>query len=202
MPARAPLAPRRVPCNVAVGFVIGFPEGEIRDGFLCIFVHGDAGSDLHLVVVDMDELSVTGPFRDGEIDGLVFRLIGYPLVKEGFNDFNHFGNMGCRGGIDIRRDDAERLDVLEESVFVLLCEVVERNFCGTRAADRLVIDVRQIHDMFDVEIEEAKSPLEDVFERIASEVADVGEVVNGWAACVQADMVVCDRLEFLNAVCQ
>jgi hypothetical protein len=56
--------------------------------------------------------------------------------------------------------------------------------------------------MLDVEIEEAKSPLEDVFEGVASEVADVGEIIDGGTACVQADMVVFDWLELLNAVCQ
>ena len=56
--------------------------------------------------------------------------------------------------------------------------------------------------MFNVKIEEAKSPLEDVFKRIASEIADVGEIIDGRTACVQSDMVVCDRLEFLNTMCQ
>ena len=41
---------------------------------------------------------------------------------------------------------------------------------------------RQIHDMLDVEIEEAESPFEDVFESVASEIADVGEIIDGWAA--------------------
>ena len=130
MPARAAFAPWGVPCDIAVGFVISFPKGEIRDGFLRIFVHGDAGSGLHLVMIDMDKLSVAWPFGDGEIDGFVFRLIGYPFVEQCFNDLKHFRNMGCCGGIDIRGDDAERLDVVEESVFVLLREIVERNFGG------------------------------------------------------------------------
>ena len=202
MPARAALAPRRVPCDVAVGFIIRLPKGEIRNGFLRIFIHGNAGSDLHLVMVDMDELSVAGPFFNGEIDGFIFRLIGYSLVKEGFDDFNHFGDVSRRGGIDIRWNDAKRLDVLEEGIFVFLREVVERNFGGTGAANGLVIDIRQIHDMLDVEIEEAESPFEDIFEGVASEIADVGEIIDGWAACVQADVVVCDWFELLDAVCQ
>ena len=191
-----------IPRDVAVGFVIGFPQGEIRDGLLGVFVHGDAGADLHLVMVDMDELSVAGPFGDGEIDGLVFRLIGDAFFKQGLDDFNHFRNMGRRGGIDICGDDAERLDILEEGVLVFLREVVERDVGGAGAADGLVVDIRQIHDMLDVEIEEAESPLEDVFEGVASEVADVGEIIDGGAACVQADMVVFNRFELLNAVCQ
>ena len=115
---------------------------------------------------------------------------------------DHFGDMGRRGGIDIRGNDAKRLDVLEEGVFVFLCEVIERDLCGTRAADGLVIDIRQIHDMLDVEIEEAESPFEDVFEGIASEIADVGEIIDGGAAGIKADVVVCDGLELLDAVCQ
>ena len=153
-------------------------------------------------MIDMDELSVARPFGDGEIDGLVFRLIGYPFVEQCLNDFKHFRNMGCRGGIDVRGDDAERLDVVEKSIFVLLREIVERDFGGLGATDGLVIDVCKIHDMFDIVSEEAESAFEDVLKRVASEIADVGEIIDGWSACVQSNMVVCDWLEFLNAVCQ
>jgi hypothetical protein len=38
--------------------------------------------------------------------------------------------------------------------------------------------------MLDVEIEEAKSPFEDIFESVASEIADVSEIIDGGAACV------------------
>jgi hypothetical protein len=56
--------------------------------------------------------------------------------------------------------------------------------------------------MLDVVSAEAESAFEDVLKRIASEIADVGVVVDGGAACVEAKLAVFDGLEFLNAVCQ
>src|SRR5207249_1714754 len=67
-----------------------------------------------------------------------------------------------------------------------------------RVGDRLVVDVREVHDLPDPESPELEVSAKQVLPQVGAEVPDVGEVVDGGTAGVEADFAVMQRLEVLD----
>ena len=63
VPAGPAAAPGRIPADVAIGFVPRFPEREVADAFLFVFVVADAAGGAQFVEIEMRELAVVGELR-------------------------------------------------------------------------------------------------------------------------------------------
>ena len=68
MPTWAALSPRRIPFYVAVYFVPSFPQREIADVFLVVFVMLHAACRLQLREIEVRELSIIRKLVDAKVD--------------------------------------------------------------------------------------------------------------------------------------
>ena len=199
MPAGAALAPRRLPADGAVRRLPRLPEREVADVLLVVLVAPAARARALVVEVDVRELAVAGELADVEVDAAVLALVGDALVDELLDERDHLGDVVGRGGIDLRRLDVERLQVREERVLVRLRVVGQRHVRRVRALDRLVVHVRQVHHLLDLQAVELDDAPQDVLERVGAEVADVREVVDRRPAGVEPDRAVGERRQLLVA---
>ena len=137
----------------------------------------------------MGELPVIREAADAEVDRFVVRLVGVACSDEFLDHGDHARDV-CgfrRGGETVGRLDAEGFEVLEERVFERFGEIGEGNAFLAGAADGFVVDVGQIHDALDLEAAVFEVALQEIFEKISAEVADVGVVVDCRAARVDLD---------------
>ena len=198
VPAGTPPAPRRIPSDRTVRRLPRLPQGKVPDVLLVVLVRRAAEPGLLVVKVDVRELAVARKLPDLEIDRTVFALVRDALLHQLRDERNHLGNVVRRRGIDLRRLDVELLKVSEERVLVRFRERGQRHTLRVRPANRLVVDVRQVHHLPDLHAVELDNASEDILERIGAEVADVREIVDRRSAGVKANRVVGERLEFLN----
>src|SRR5438552_5120354 len=75
MPAWTTWAPWRIPFHIAIFLVPCFPQREVANAFLIVFVVLHAPRRLQLGEIEVRELSVIGKFVDAKIDRLVVGLI-------------------------------------------------------------------------------------------------------------------------------
>jgi hypothetical protein len=98
-----------------------------------------------------------------------------------------------RGGLD-----AQRFEIVEESLFKLRGESVERHTGLAAAADCFIVDVGEVHDAVDLEAAGFEVALEKVFENIGAEIADVGMIIDRGAAGVHGDGPGIERRKFFE----
>jgi hypothetical protein len=79
------------------------------------------------------------------------------------------------------------VEIFEEGLFEGSSEGRQRDACFAATADGLVVDIGEVHDAVNVEPAAFEMPLQEIFEDVGAEVSDVGEVVNGGSAGVEAD---------------
>ena len=199
VPAGAAGAPRGVPLHVAVVLVPRLPQREVADVVLGVLVVGDADRGAHAGAVEVRELAVVGVLRDGEVDRPVGRLVGVALLEELPDESDHLRDVVRRGRVDRGAFDAERVEVLEERFLVGRRVVAQRDAGLARAADRLVVHVREVHDVRDLEPRVFERAAQQVLEHVGAEVADVGEVVDRGAAGVHPDRAGDERLQRFDA---
>ena len=188
MPAGAALAEFGLPVDVAVVFVVGFPEGEVAHvvGLILIVVDAAAGAALELRDVEVAQLPVVGERGEAEVDAAV-DLVGVAFLDQALDGGDDVVDVVGRGGIGFRAFDAERVEVFEEGLGVAGGEGFAR-FAGLAAgADDLVLDVGQVHDVADDVAAVVEIPAQQVFEHERAQVADVGVVVDRGPAGVHAD---------------
>jgi len=77
--------------------------------------------------------------------------------------------------------------VFEEGLFELFCELLQRNAGFARAANRLVLHIRDIHHAMQLVAAKFQVPLKQIFEDIGAEISNVRAAVNGRSASVDAD---------------
>ena len=191
VPAGATRTPRAVPFHVAVGRIVRFPEGEVADVFLFVFIGADAARGAKFFQVEMGEFPVAGKAGDAEVDRLVVRLIGVTSGHELRDHRDHARNvlrLGRRGE-SVGRFDAQRRQVLEKSVLEGFGEIGQGNAFLPGAADGFVVHVGQVHDALDLESAVFEMALEKIFEEVGAEIADVGVVVDGRSAGVDLDLL-------------
>lgn len=119
-------------------------------------------------------------------------------MEEAFDDGDHFRDVVCRKWIAVCGEDIQRLDILEKSVDICLCEFLQRNSLGSGSFNGFVIDIRDVHDMGNFVAHKCQVPLEKVFEDIRTEVADMGIVINGRAAGIELDFTRNNRRKGLD----
>ena len=103
-------------------------------------------------------------------------------------------------GQDVRPSALERVEIREELRLILAGELAERRLPLLDPLDDLVLHIRDVHHVLQREAASAQPPAQHVGEDEAAEVADVGEVIDGWPAGVHADDVVLGgkRLDLLG----
>ena len=191
VPAGATRTPRAVPLHVAVGRIVRFPEGEVADVFLFVFIGADAARGAEFVQVEMGEFPVAGKAGDAEVDRLVVRLVGVTAGDELRDHGDHARNVlrFGRRGESVSGFDAQRREVLEKGVLEGFGEIGQGNAFLPGAADGFVVHVGQVHDALDAESAVFKMALEKILEEVGAEIADVGMVVDGRSAGVDLDLL-------------
>ena len=92
------------------------------------------------------------------------------------------------------------MQIIEERLRIEFHIVREGGFRLSRPANRLIIDVGEIHHLGDaIALIDEVAP-HDVFEHEGSEVADVGVIVDRGSTCIKAHLARVNRLKiFLDA---
>jgi hypothetical protein len=98
----------------------------------------------------------------------------------------------------MRRKAVERFQILEERGFKFSGEFRQRGFGFADALDDFIFDVRDIHDVRDLEIFEFQITPDEIGEDERAPVADVREVINGRPAAIHPDFWRIERREFLD----
>ena len=83
--------------------------------------------------------------------------------------------------------DVERLRVLEECLAEDRGEFLQRQILLARAADRLVVDVGELHDVIDLIAEMFQRAAQQIDRDVGAEIADVPVIVDGRPADVERD---------------
>jgi hypothetical protein len=89
--------------------------------------------------------------------------------------------------IFVSAPDTQRLGILEESVFELFCEFLQRNAGLARAANGLVLHIRDVHHAMHLVAAQFQVALKQIFEDVGAEISNVRPAVNGRPARVHSD---------------
>lgn len=192
VPAGAAFAPGAGPVDLAVVIDSGFPEGEVGDGVFGVFVVADAFARAHGFEVEVEEAAVLAAHGavalDAEVDGFVGGLVGEVAFLQALDEVDDVLDVFCGAGHGVRARAAEEVHVGEEGLLQFLGELGEGGLGFPDAADDFVFDVGDIHDVEDIVAAEFEVAAEEVGEDEGAEVADVGAVIDRWAAAVHADL--------------
>jgi len=125
-------------------------------------------------------------FFDAEIDraigGTVSHAAGDQFFDEGNNRRDVFGGVG---GL-VRTKAIEGLEILEEGGLVFGGVIAQGSIGFADAPDDFVLHVGDVHDVADLEALELQAAPHQIGEHEGAEVADVGEVMHGGAAAIEA----------------
>src|SRR5581483_685675 len=145
-------SPWRIPLHIAILVIPRFPKRKIADVFLVIFIMFHPAGSLQLGEIKMGELSVIWKFVDAEINRFVLCLISETPRDEYADHLDHpiDVTLVCGRGKFISSLDSQCLGVFEECPFELLGKFCEWHIGFARPADRLVIDVGDIHHSMDL----------------------------------------------------
>src|ERR1700758_924391 len=117
---------------------------------------------------------------DAKIDGSIFRLISDLLFYQEIDDRDHFGDVFRvgGGGIDVGVFNPQGAHVLKEGGCKFFGELRQRNIGGAAVADRFIVNIGDIHHAVNDVASRFEMPLQQVFEEISAEVADMGKRIN------------------------
>ena len=150
----------------------------------------------------MRELAVIRKFVDTKINRFVVRLISETARDELADHLDHPVDVRLVGGSGefIGAFDPQCFGVLKERLFELLGELRQRHFGFARAADRLVVDVGDVHHPMHLVTAQFQVALKQIFEDVSAKISDVCAAVNGRSAGIDADCARCRiaRLEFFD----
>ena len=186
VPARTAAAPLRIPGGFAgLG---GLPENEV-ERIALRGIHLDAGARLLFVKALARELPVAREAAHGVVDVAVLGLIGEALFGEKVNEAQHLRNVLRRAGFVRGRKAPEREHVFLHGSGELVGELVRRHAPFGRAADDLVVDVRDVAHEGDLVARRFEPAAHDVEGDEGAAVSDVAVVVHRHAADVHPNVV-------------
>ncbi len=152
VPARSAPPDLRVPERLAL---LGrLPEGEVVDALLVVLVGVAAAARPAVLEVDLGQPAVGRELVDGEIDGAVL-LVGEALLEEGPDEGDHLRDVLRGPGVMVGGQDVQEVALGHEGgdiFFGVALELLHR--AGPGVADRLVVDVGEVHDVGDPEAAE------------------------------------------------
>ena len=192
VPAGAARPPGGVP--VRLTGLGPFPEHEVPRILLAVLVVRHPFSLAHLVQIEAGEPSVVLVPGNAEEDRAL-AFVGVALLDQLLDQRNHLGHMLGRPRVALGGLDMQGSEILEKRLGKRPRVVRERELLFSRAGDRLVIDIGDVHDLIDLVAQMAQASPQNVFEDKRSQVADVGMVVDGGATGVELDF---PRLECLE----
>ena len=141
-----PAPPRRVPgrAHLLVLRLDRLPEHEVAHVVLVVLVRRHALAAAPGAHVHLRQLAVVRELRDVVVD----RAIGHvrqPALLQPADDVDHPLDVVRGAGVHVRPLNPQLLEVAEQVVDERLRVLVQRHAAGQRAADRLVVHVRQVH---------------------------------------------------------
>ena len=192
VPARPALAPGTRPEHLAILRRARFPEGEIGDGFLRVFVAAHAFARSHFIEIQLHQLPVLAAAAailfDAEIDRTVRSFVGSAAGDQFIDQRNDVADVPGRARGVLRTAAAERVEVFEKFRLVSGRVFLARAAGLADALDDFVLHIRDVHHVGeDVTLEFQIAP-DQVGEDECPEIADVREVVHRRPAAVQADL--------------
>ena len=150
----------------------------------------------------MREVAILWEAIDPVVNRFVVRLVGEVARDQLLDHRDHRRDETLlgRGGKSIGPLDLERVDILEKRILERRGEFAQRKIRRAAAADRLVVDVGQVHHPFDREPALFEMPLEQILENVGAKISDVRVAVNRRPAGVHLDRASrrIERLEFLD----
>ena len=197
MPARAALAPLRIPFDFfRLGLFRRLPQHEVERIALAR-VHVDALARAQVVERLARQLAVVGEVAHGVIDVAVKALVSQVLRFELFDQAQHLRHVFGGARRVVGRQNAQR-----GRVFIHVLRETRRQL-GNRlavfhgAADDLVVDVRNVAHIGDVETGGFQPAVDDVERHHHARMADMAIIVDGHAADVHAYLARFHRDEYL-----
>jgi hypothetical protein len=109
---------------------------------------------------------------------------------EALDGLHHVVDVGRRGDEALGALETQGLAIGEKSVRVVPGVFLERLVLRHGVANDLVVDIGDVHHVVEREAVGAEGLAQQVDENEGAEVADVREIVDGWATGVHADRVV------------
>ncbi len=202
VPSGPSLTEFRLPVNIPVFRCPCLPQSEILHLLLRIFVLRDPRSGLQLGKIDLGKLPVFLELFYVEIYRLVISHIGVSPVHELLHQRDHLFYVISRFRVELKRLDVQRFQIIEEQLRILFSELAERDSFLLRVADGLVVDVGDVHNVFDGETAVFQVSSEYVIEQECAEVAYVGVSVNGRSARIDGSHPFLYRNKFIFLSCQ
>ncbi len=195
MPAGAAVAPGAFPRGLAG--LSRFPEGEIG-GVLFAFA-GAAPFALEGFDRAVREFAVVRVFADVEVD-VAIGFVGDATIDEAFDEVDDLGHAIGRAGEVVDLVDAERGEVRVVVGDVFFRDVEHRDAAIGCFLDELVVDIGDVDDPIHLVAAVGEVAFDAIEDDGADHVADVGFVVDGWAAEVDADFARFDGGEWFFAL--
>jgi hypothetical protein len=140
-------APWRIPFHIAIFFVPRFPEREIADVLLVVFIVLHALS-IGVVTDRSARAFISWKFVDAKINRFVVGLISQTLRNQRADHLDHSVDVPLVGGfrIFVGALDAQCSRVFEECLFELFGKLSQRNGGFARATNRFVLHIGDVHD--------------------------------------------------------
>ena len=179
----------RIPFYVAIFFVPRFPQCEITDVFLIVFIVLHAAGRLQLREIKMREPAIIWKFVDAKIHRFVVSLISEAFGDERADHLDHPVDVTLVGGTGkfVSAFDPQRFGVFEERLFELLGKFGQRHVGFARAADRFVVNIGNVHHAMHLIASQLEVPLEQIFEHVCAEISNMRPAVNRRPAGIHPD---------------
>ena len=202
MPAGTARTPRRIPLHVAIFFIPGFPQREVADVFLIVFIVLHAAGRLQLTEIDVREFSVIRKFVDAIVNRFVLGLIRKPLRNQRADHLDHSVDVSLvsRSRIFVRAFDAQRIRVFGERLFELFGEFSQRGTGLACPPNRFIVHIGDVHHAMHLVTAQFEMALKQIFEDIGAKISNVRAAVNRRSAGVHTDLARTRiaRLEFFD----
>src|ERR1700683_5351661 len=147
----------------------------------------------------MGKMPIVCESVDAKIDGSIFCLVSNLFLNQEIDHRDHFGDVFrvCGSGIAISFFNPQGVYVLEKCGLKFLGELGQRNIGGAAIADSFIVKIGDIHHAIDGVPSGFEMSLQQVFEEVSAEVADMGERINRRPASIHLKHFSC-RIEWLE----
>ena len=125
------------------------PEREVSRRLLLVLVGVDARTVAQLPALDSGQAAIAGERGDPIVDRAL-TLVGVTLVAQPFDHADHLGDVIGGPRIELNSLDPKKIEALEERALVPLRVLLEAHPLRQALADRLVVDVGDVHHLRDL----------------------------------------------------
>ena len=188
MPTGTSFTPWAGPVHLAVLGYARFPEREVGNGFLFVFVITHSIALAHFVEIQIDQLSILAPatliFLNRKIDRLIRSLIGDPAIHESAYEVDHLRDV-ISGLWDVMRFyTVEGLEIFKKGVRIFGGEFCNSGGLLTHAPDDLVLHIRNIHHVIDLIASKLQITPDEIGKDKGTEITDMREIMHRWTTTI------------------